>query len=831
MAKGSRISTGSKYEIWVKGSSSTFSAAKGDVGIKVRATSKEDYHNVILLTSVSDPGGSQRFVAFLDNTIAQVMSISLSDISNLTCGKCGTDPMLTPGNPAFNKDMYVAKCCDDPSADSTWCPTKKDVCFQTNWKLVCGGAGEIYEIQEGISQVTHRIDYKKCIIGENSNDLATDPASNPYKILQNRYCTVSCKEDWKFTMPGPLGVHKAGTYMILGGSGQNPLKVYGSRTCVAGNGTNNQTINNEILTRYKNGLGSFQADLVDIDKKIVAAINRYSEAAAYVYWFEKQSPDYTTITEKYSCGGDSEASCGGNPESTAIVEEVEGEETYQRKILQGTVKYRKIKFTPETGYDDNGKLQISEKNIEYEWSDNIKSKCKSGSTCGYVEFKDNGNGCSASCGVLDKKDASEDYDIEGWKSKKAQAQADYNNYIGQRQKMINDITECNTWQNNFKFEPEISYMYQEQDYMNMLQGNNKFQIEGGGTPVVGVKESIYRDNESKSDDYTMISGNGQGSPYKQSATNNIFTCNLKDDDEANGFVSCTNNKEQMYYSSSILLSKQADYTYEIKGRWYTIHDSGSAMYTASDTNAANETTTLIGFEGTPKGGDGKVLPISENTRPREYNYQLRFVDVGQYNGSVDNQKLGRLIGGEDKAHTGVKSVFSALKGYKNVNTGGLINGELGQTYECTYNVENNNPCVSKIKTEIISLLDCPNGYRCSGYENNGGYIDVTGDVSFFVRTVSLNDLNPNNRNIGSNWTEEIINQIESLGDEAYAKTPEYSFTISPQGMSSLKKQVSLINYGAFELRCDKENGNNCINDWLTNLNDIDGVTINNLRGK
>lgn len=822
VSPGSRVPNGTKYEIWVKGSSDAFAKASGEVGIRVRALSKDDYHNVILLKSVKNSGSSQRFVTFLKNNQQQELSIVVADISDVTCGACGPggDPMLDPTSPAFNKEMYIAKCCDEPDALPEYCPTKDDVCVQAKWNLVCGADGDVYTIHEGISQKTGEMNYKDCIIDEK------DPAENTYNIIKNRYCTISCKEDWEFQMPGDLGEHKAGTYMILAGTeGQShQLRVKGSRTCVAGNGTNAITPENEILTNYNDGEGRFQRDLVNIDNDIVKALNAYSEAAAYVYWFDKQSTK-TSETKNYSCGGGDPTICGSTTtriDKTATLND--------KRVLNGTISYRIIDFKPSEAYDTNGKLNKSEVNVAFK-SGTTSPKCKNGTTCGYIEITNDGNDCKSDCSA-NVVEAKQDYGYDAWLSQRDSAKAEYNRLIAERQAMIDDITACNTWQNNFKYEPEISYTYQEHDYMNQLQGNNKFQIIGGGTPSVSSGETTYRDQESKRDDYTQMSGNGQGSAYQQGNTNNIFTCTLNDNDNSGGFISsCRDDHQQMYYSSSIMLEKHAEYSYEIRGRWYTVHDSGAAIYNSSEElkTQLDDKTSLV--TGEAKGGDGKVLPISENTQPGDYNYQLRFVDVGQYNGSPDNQALGRLIGGNDKSHSGKGSVFAALKGYKNVNTNGLLSGEFDQTYMCTYKVVNKNPCASKIKTEIISLLECPDGYRCSGYGNDSGYIDVTGDVSFFVNNVSLNNLNPNNRNMGSNWTDDVGQQakaaIEELGDGAYAQTPEYSFTISPKGLVELKSQASSINYGGFELTC--ENDAVCTNPWLDTLKDIDGVTVNHLR--
>ena len=72
-------------------------------------------------------------------------------------------------------------------------------------------------------------DWEKCIIDNK------DPNGNEYNVQnQNKYCTISCKEDYAFKMPGNLGTYYAGKNMTtnLDNVYQATIGIAGQRTCV-----------------------------------------------------------------------------------------------------------------------------------------------------------------------------------------------------------------------------------------------------------------------------------------------------------------------------------------------------------------------------------------------------------------------------------------------------------------------------------------------------------------------------------------------------------------------------------------------------------------------
>lgn len=808
-----------KYMIKVKGTHAAFSNANGKVGIRVKTKSTKDFHNILAIRPKNT--SQQRMVIFLKGQ-DNVLDIELIDVASLTCGGCNIDPTLTPGNPAFNEEAYKEKCCNDPNADPELCPpddAKK--CVAIVWNIVCGADGEVYTINEGIYKDTGKLDYEKCIINyhdaANNTYVANGAESMPRE--GNRYCTVSCKEDWEFEMPGNLGEFDAGRYFLL-----NISRVKGSRTCVTGtpNGAPNTNIT-EISNDKPLGDGAFQADLEAVNKEIVEQANLLAEAKAWLYVWEK-GYNKATETKKVSCGFDTLDKCFGvtGPQAGVKVGEHEDEAQLTKRHTGSAVEYTEFQITQVSKYDTHGKLTNGSyiiRPVSRTTSSNQKGICNANDDCGHFEDEGDGDGCTSSCWVK-AIPPEEDFGLSAWQAQKASAEAALQAAIAERNEMIKDIKECSNWSNNFHYEPEISYTYAENDYMNMIAGNNQFRITGGGTPSASIKEESYRNEESKPDDYEVLKGEtgGKGAYLN---TENIFTIDTSN--EHGLFTHEDNPDSEIPYTSSIKIVSEAEYSYEIKGSWYTIHDSGAMQYEdGPETGYADKTdgdTTLV--------ENGKVMPISINTPAGQYEYQLRFVDVGQYNDSNNNtpgtDNLGRLIGGDNDSHTGRHSVFSAMQSEL---------PEIDQTYLCYYSVVDHNPCATKIKTEIVSLLDCPDATNCPGYLQNSAYIDPNGDVSFFTRSISLNDMNPTGRTLGENWTSEegasAKAAIESKGDEAFAEEPEYSFTLNPTGMASVRALAESTNYGNFENTCD-ENGDNCTNSWIENLSDVPGVTVNQFR--
>lgn len=180
---------------------------------------------------------------------------------------------------------------------------------------------------------------------------------------------------------------------------------------------------------------------------------------------------------------------------------------------------------------------------------------------------------------------------------------------------------------------------------------------------------------------------------------------------------------------------------------------------------------------------GAVFPVALKTEQGVYNWTLSFSSLGQY--FDKNQcKTGRI-----------NDVANAL--------GKTLSTDLG--YACVYVVD-----CPECKYECVCPDNLPTGYECVVEKTDEpGTIckfiepdpkcpdcDVycvncifNGDDTYNYRTISLTDINPNERSLGVNWSnqkgQETEKEIESANESAYKK-PEYSYTLTATQMKEIR---------------------------------------------
>lgn len=120
--------------------------------------------------------------------------------------------------------------------------------------------GDVSNIFDSITNAL-TVDWQKCIIGTNGVE-ATDPDGNSYTVkTSNSYCSIVCKEDYAFKMPGNLGVTYAGRYIStnLDDVYHATVGVAGQRTCVTTSVNNDKYLNDaaETKTELLNSYNSF----------------------------------------------------------------------------------------------------------------------------------------------------------------------------------------------------------------------------------------------------------------------------------------------------------------------------------------------------------------------------------------------------------------------------------------------------------------------------------------------------------------------------------------------------------------------------------------------
>lgn len=298
------------------------------------------------------------------------------------------------------------------------------------------------------------------------------------------------------------------------------------------------------------------------------------------------------------------------------------------------------------------------------------------------------------------------------------------------QTIIKQYDDCtHGWENNFVFNPVTEFEYDE-PYQNMSGFNNKFEKMG----------------ESSTASTGFCSGD----------VGDTYTCNGGDSTYAQTYVTCSNGSCSITsspVSNSIYVKreKSTTATYQPKNKF--------GVYTPIGTIKLNEDTGLY----TVLCKEENCLPVSLNAKTGVFNYKFKFSNVGQYNDSNAN---GRLMGGTN-------NVFDAV----NIEAG-YVCQYVNNCPECDYT------CVGD-KCDIDpdpSCPDCP--YVCQNCVFDGS------EMTYYYRTVSINNLFPNSRSYGPNWSNDkgsyTKKLVEQEGDEVY-KDPEYSYTISANQMKRIRE--------------------------------------------
>ena len=238
-----------KYQVRLSGKLSDLAAKTVKVEVEVDYFDIRDYSNALIAYSNTHGADFQRMILFAKSTVRgkkQTFEVSMCDIDitqfqdveeveeyfyNYCDVACFKSPKLTPGDPSFDKDEFLnAGCCgqlavDDPIYEE-YCTFD---CIKTYLPNVCDDSGEPVEayVKEGIEKATGEVNYNLCVTDMRNNIPVNAPkkdaAGNTYmmgdqgdiNVTKNNYCSVSCIEDWEFTLPGSQHDIQAGTYFML----------------------------------------------------------------------------------------------------------------------------------------------------------------------------------------------------------------------------------------------------------------------------------------------------------------------------------------------------------------------------------------------------------------------------------------------------------------------------------------------------------------------------------------------------------------------------------------------------------------------------------------
>lgn len=245
------------------------------------------------------------------------------DLEVLKQDKCDDEAECTTNinNKSFNAVLFkAASCCRYVKDEGSYlfksvCSAE---CTSSTMTSVCAYVPEgkekadLYEIKEGSQYKGTALGYQDsigtCIVNVNDffvNDGATflsavDPDKNftKYDDVENlinvneydtnRYCQVTCKEDWQFSMDSfgnfiGADAVAAGTYFQIV---SNDMFMSGQRTCYS------------TFINYDR----FMANIVDLSNEVVKAYNRYSKWSHVWTDIDKQIPKKWNGVDYFSSG-------------------------------------------------------------------------------------------------------------------------------------------------------------------------------------------------------------------------------------------------------------------------------------------------------------------------------------------------------------------------------------------------------------------------------------------------------------------------------------------------------------------------------------------------
>ena len=311
-------------------------------------------------------------------------------------------------------------------------------------------------------------------------------------------------------------------------------------------------------------------------------------------------------------------------------------------------------------------------------------------------------------------------------------------------------TSTSSWDNDMQFEPTVDFVY-DQDYMNQMSGKFK-QISDDDS-----SEYMYCSGDTD-DEYNCQSGSST-SEIQRSFT--FVTC------YENGCRDVTVNVGD---SNWVRKTKSHEAEYIVDDEFSTYTQYGTIKVKWDRCNGNDCLWTDL-----PEGS----IPVSLITETGVFPFKFTFGNIGQSNSSTT---LGRLIGNNVSVLTEYNKLDDKYKCGGNVSAttdGGYVCHYLNNCPGCDFTCDDDNNCEFDNCDDGYCTLICPN---CIFDGDN---------ANFSYRTVSLNNMFPNDRVIGYNWSETAkaeatLQEIEDAGESVYEE-PQYSYTLSPSNLRNIRE--------------------------------------------
>ena len=687
------------------------------------------------------------------------------DLLEADCGECAELQVECAFGDTDACNEYGAVCeveCPTTVDNFNCCDANNNLVISPldNWEVNIKGpeGDDIYACF--VSQIDGQVDLQGEGVGAETVGGAVDDVGNDYTLDQNRYCVISCKEDYYMEMPTAKLVN-AGRYFTFKAS------IDGEKTCYT------NTIDRDL----------YNEDVVDAQKELIDAFNNYKDwEAASKANKENDERSYTSSSRPVSngCGCDSETSSGIFGAYT---------ETYTYPYFYITSE--NIDTGIVTGYmgtstssKDISSITHTENGGNYHDSWDCPTDTNPNKTCS----------CSGSCTYTVIDEVKDIGDLQEYIDAKLVAALSRLNEAQEAfENVIKEYNKCSEWETELQYDeenPHVYYDYEESYLDDFYNGYGE------------MTEVISNKNTSEWYCNSSVSSNGSENQAQLSSSGssgiNYESCSLRTPSSSKYtgvyYTYCTVNscKEETRDISDarykkVTSSVEADYVPATL--FYNIYPSGEITDESADNNVALENS----------------LPVSLNTKRGIYKYTVNIDSLGEFyeNGSAfdnpSNGEPGRLIA----SNRDDNSVINKDDYGEFVDENGTVQ------YACSYlvnmGITDGDTIVCDFDTECTGddcIADCigPNcDYECDGDDciadciGAGCIYDSDAGTSLIERVVSLSNLFPDGTN-SYNWNRDAndkaattIDEIQDAGNAIYEEEPIFSVTITPSVARAIKQ--------------------------------------------
>ena len=706
------------------------------------ASSGGAYDNYVATIWYAGTGNTQRYVGIEEGTGSEKTWSSPKEVTLVEeCpGMCDQLFDECEENPGSDACQEYEELCDSTCETTV---SNFDCCDVNNELIVSNADDQVVTIdgpQDVQACFVDRIDAQVEAEGDASGVNGTsDEENNTYKLTQNRYCVVSCKEDYKMTMPTAKLVN-AGRYFTFSAA------VEGTKTCYT------NTIDIDL---YNEDMERLVEDLVDTYNNYLKRLTALEEVA---------STEYNKY-DLYHDDCDAEHSFGIGYE-----EKFNYDELYirNRSYVNGLITFTFGERNDEYDYTDDG---ISDGGA----NGSTSSTCCVIYILGVCTDPGTETTYTGKAGELSKVTAPLKELVQEYKREFNELWAEYIELRQEYRDCSND-----SWTSELNYDPEIYYDYEESYLADMYHNYGNLDKYNR---TENVDDLWYCDRENSMNGISYSDCGRYNTNSRQDTNVNYITLTLG---STVASTSWTNDPEAVPNVQYVKKTSTVGESYKPSTLFYNVYPSGEIIR-ADEGERRDDAVALE-----------NSLPVSLSTERGIYKYTVNITNLGEYYNT--DHTLGRLIGGRNAVinRNDYREIVNS-NGEVEYACSYLVN--MGYVADETHIIcDFDTECTGD---NCYSDCIGPNCYgdenTCSGDNciadciGAGCIYDSDAGTSLIERVVSLNNLFPNGTD-SYNWNRDInekvdatISEIQEKGNSVYDEDPVLSVTITPSTARAIKE--------------------------------------------